>query len=255
MNPILSARDLCKEFESADGSKINALNGINFDIYENDFVCILGSNGSGKTTLLRVVTKEILPDSGYICFRKQNVTSLRDDHWLLFLGRIYQNPSEGLAPYLTVEEHLLLSLLKGEELSLFSSAYTKRNRNRLRALMKSFSIDFKFGLNQKVSELSGGQKQLLSLIMVYLQAPVILILDEPTASLDPQNSENIIKLLSQWANEKLSTILMVTHQVEVAFSIKNSRVLVLHQGKIKAELTSKDVCDLSVENFKQKYFR
>lgn len=231
-----------------------ALSNINLKIYENEFLCILGPNGSGKSTLLRLIAKEMSPTSGSIFFRDSDIHLIPNEEWFLYIGRIYQNPSEGLANSLTVEENLILSHLKGHRIRALTSAYSKKSKMKLSERLEPLLSKFNIKMGQKVRNLSGGQRQLLCVFMLFLQNPGLILLDEPAVSLDPVISQTVIDELRNWAKDYGSTIVMVTHQIPYALYAAN-RIIILNKGKMVDSLSREWFQSITADKLGETYFQ
>lgn len=233
---LLAAKKLTKHFINGHALPIRAVNEVDFEIAEGEFVCILGPNGSGKTTILRLINKELLPTSGSLHYEQHDLSLMNNQEWHRHIGIIYQNPGDGLAQQLTVEENLLLAIEKGKRSHILSSVYRKNSIDAIKQTMDKLSLGFDIQYHQLVEELSGGQKQLLSILMAYLQSPRILLLDEPTASLDPRNASRVMEVISRWHSEQNICCILVTHQIDLAIRTR-SRLLILNSGTLTQDIS------------------
>lgn len=252
--PLLRLNEVSIEYVRNSHSRVRALDRINLDIQENDFLCVLGPNGAGKSTLLKLISKEVKPIGGEVRFRGQDFARIRERKWRQFIAQIYQDVSQNVVETFSVEENFLLAWLKRKQrLGPFSYAYSAKNRSairdKLRKLVWMEGIDFQ----QRVETLSGGQRQIVAMTMAYLQGPGIVLLDEPTSSLDPGNESKVIDFLLWWA-QKGVTIVMVTHEVGLAFAVRGARLIVLNSGRLLADLDADSARELGVDNFKRTYY-
>ncbi|SES66254.1 energy-coupling factor transport system ATP-binding protein [Oceanobacillus limi] len=218
---ILSAQNVTFSYPDATES---VLDDIHFTIQEGDFVLLCGPSGSGKSTLLRLLKEEIAPHGnlgGNIYYRGSMIKE--QDRFLLAkeIGMVFQDPENQI-----VMERVMDELLFGME----NMGYTTDKMRKKVAEMVHF-----FGLNdlvnKKTAELSGGQKQLINLASVLLLEPKLLLLDEPTAQLDPIAAKEFIHLLERLNDEFGITILVVEHRMEELFSVAN-RVMLLDKGHL-----------------------
>ena len=195
------------------------LKGINLDIYEGDFIAIIGHNGSGKTTLVKHLNALLVPDRGDIFVdnidTKKNSWEIRKK-----VGIVFQNPEDQLINSI-VEEDVAFGL---ENLCLPSSEIQNKTKNVLQKLNISHLA------KDNVNNLSFGQKQLVALAGVLVMEPSYIIFDEPASMLDPKHKQNIMGIMRQ-LNKQGKTIILVTNNlIDIAKYVK--RVVVLSKGEI-----------------------
>jgi len=216
MNPtnnqtLLKLANIRKVFCMGTIDEITALNGISLDVNEQDFVTIIGSNGAGKSTLLNIIAGIYPPErGGTISIVGQDITNIPEYKHAAYVGRVYQDPSEGTAAKLTIEENMAMALLRG---------------------LSPLGLGLENRLNAYVSTLSGGQRQSLALVMATISKPAILLLDEHIATLDPKTAENVLDLSDIIVRREKMTTMMVTHNMELALRYGN-RLIMMHKGKI-----------------------
>lgn len=222
MKKILEANNLIKKYKDE-----NILNGVMLDIYQGEFLVIMGSSGSGKTTLLNCLSGMDKITSGRVSIQGENFESLTDKQASNFraskVGFVFQEMN--LIDNLSVEENILLP------------SFLKKNRNEVETRNKLSNllsiIDLKHRRNSTPSELSGGQKQRVAIARALINNPAIIFADEPTGALNSKNSENILNLLSD-TNFNGQTIVLVTHDLKT--SLRADRILYLKDGNIFGEL-------------------
>ncbi|EPG67559.1 ABC transporter ATP-binding protein [Leptospira wolffii] len=190
-----------------------AVDRISFDINQSDYVAIVGPSGSGKTTLLSMITGMLSSSSGEIYFDTLKISSMSKSELAGFraksIGLIFQ--FSDLVSHLSVEENILLpALLVGK----FSE---QEYREKCEYLISSLNLQSI--RDQLPSRLSGGQIQMTAIARALINEPEILLADEPSGDLDPENSELVRKLLSDF-NSRGLTILLVTHDMNLAFDAK-----------------------------------
>ena len=203
------------------GHRVDILNEINLVIPTGQFIAITGASGSGKTTLLSLIAGLDEPTQGEIIIDGQDITKLNEDELAELRGQhfgfIFQNFN--LIPTLTALENVVLSA----ELNGTNGAQKK-------------SIDLLniVGLSKRNHhypvQLSGGEQQRLCLARAFVNQPDIILADEPTGNLDSQNSKRVLDLMTNLHHEKKATILLVTHEEDVAQ--KAERIIVMGDGKI-----------------------
>lgn len=197
-------------------------------VEQGQFVSVVGSNGSGKTSLLNIICGSIPVDSGSILIHGTDISKMPEYRRQRAIGRVYQNPSMGTCPNMTILENMSLADTKGKPFNLRRGTNKKRidfYRENLRLL----GLGLEDKLDVKAGVLSGGQRQAMALLMSTMTPIEFLILDEHTAALDPKTAEVIMELTDRIIREKKLTALMVTHNLRYAVEYGN-RLLMMHQG-------------------------
>lgn len=198
-------------------------------VEQGQFVSVVGSNGSGKTSLLNIICGSIPVDSGSILIHGTDISKMPEYRRQRVIGRVYQNPSMGTCPNMTILENMSLADTKGKPFNLRRGTNKKRidfYRENLRLL----GLGLEDKLDVKAGVLSGGQRQAMALLMSTMTPIEFLILDEHTAALDPKTAEVIMELTDRIIREKKLTALMVTHNLRYAVEYGN-RLLMMHQGQ------------------------
>ena len=218
--PLLRIANLTKSYEVPGQDPIQALAGVDLDVDQGEFVIFVGHNGSGKSTLFSIIANEEEYESGVV-----NLAVETADGRASTISLLRQHPEENVVPDLTVEENFRLCDTPRWP-SIFRT--TRSGRNPLPESLNAWSPR-----NQLARNLSGGQKQLLALELTLLHKPPLLLLDEPTASLDQENARLVLaQLVRVWRGGY--TILMVTHDLAAALSI-GTRLIVMVGGRILAD--------------------
>lgn len=215
---ILRVENICKMYETGETS-VHALRDISFSVQKGEFVAIIGASGSGKSTLLHILGGIDAPTSGDVYVDGQNIYEQTEDQLAVFrrrqVGLIYQ--FYNLIPVLTVEENIALPVrLDGR----------KVNKNRLAELCKALGL-----VKQRKhlpGQLSGGQQQRVSIGRALMNAPAILLADEPTGNLDTKNTQEIMHLLKESNRVYHQTIILITHDREIA--LQADRILEIQDG-------------------------
>lgn len=248
---MLKFESIQKCFNQGTLGEIHLYKDLNLAIKPGQFVTIIGSNGSGKSTLLNLITGQVAPDYGTVSFNNKNL--LKIPHFKRFkkISRVYQDPLAGTAPSLTVLENLCLALNKGK---LFSTkkAILKSMSTLFTAQLKMLDMGLEDKLDVRVSKLSGGQRQALSLLMALMNDPELVLLDEHTAALDPKVSESIMKLTHKMVSSKNITTLMVTHNLQHALDY-GDRIIMFHEGTVVLDVEGKEKENLTREVLIQKF--
>lgn len=217
----------------------------NLEISKGDFVSIIGSNGSGKTSLLNLICGSIHASAGQILLQNQDISHLPEDKRFVRIGRVYQDPSFGVAPNMSLLENLALADNKNQRWGL-RPGIKKESISRYKELLASLGLGLEYKLNDSVGLLSGGQRQALSLLLATMTPIDVLILDEHTAALDPKTADKIMQLTYDMISEKELTALMVTHNLRDALTYGN-RLIMLHQGQIIMDKSGQDKANLELE--------
>lgn len=195
------------------------LRGISADIGSCDLISLQGSNGAGKSTLFAVIAGSIIPDCGEIFLDGVNVTRVTESERSLLLARLMQDPKMACALDMTVAQNLALAALKGRRAGLSKVRYEADQGVGEMARALGFALDKLYAL--PISKLSGGQRQALVLMMALMRSPKLLLLDEPTAALDPEATHRLLMYIKQWVQNESAAAIMITHDVSEAEKICN----------------------------------
>ncbi|APB31285.1 ABC transporter ATP-binding protein [Vagococcus teuberi] len=220
------------------------MDNLNFSVSPRDFVTILGGNGAGKSTLFNAISGQLTLTSGSVLLNEEDVTTKSEEYRAKYIARVFQDPKLGTAPRMTVAENLLLAELRGKKRGL-----KKRQLNQQKEFF--FEQCQKIGnglenhLDTPTGNLSGGQRQALSLLMATIQKPDLLLLDEHTAALDPKTSKQLMALTEKTIEENELTCLMITHRMEDALNFGN-RLIVLDSGQIKKDFNKEEKSQLDL---------
>jgi len=229
---MLTIRNVSKTFNKGTINQKQALNRVNLELQEGDFVTIIGSNGAGKSTLLNAVAGVFPVDEGQIFIDGQDITPLPAYKRASLISRVFQDPMLGTAASMTIEENMVMAMRRGQPRRL-RRAITAKERAWFQEQLAQLGLGLENRLTQKVSLLSGGQRQALTLLMASLQKPRLLLLDEHTAALDPKTEMKVIELTRQLARGL--TVMMITHNLDQALSIGN-RTIMMHEGRIVLDI-------------------
>ena len=243
---MLSIKDLRVVFNKGTNNEKIALDGIDLELSDGDFVTVIGSNGAGKSTLLNAIAGNIEIESGSIINNGVDISYMKEYRRARFIGRLYQDPLKGTAPHMTIEENLGLAYSRGKRLR-FGFGVRKSDRQFFKSACARLNLGLEHRLKSEVGLLSGGQRQALTLLMATLEVPELLLLDEHTAALDPKTSEQIMKITREIVESNRITTLMITHNIQNALEYGN-KTLVMSGGKIltilKEERKDMDISDI-----------
>ena len=220
---ILKVENLTKVY-GKDSTKVVALDHVSFSVEKGEFVAIVGASGSGKSTLLHLIGGVDRPTSGKVYVNGQDIYKLDDDKLAIFrrrqVGLIYQ--FYNLIPILNVEENITLPLALDGRIP---------DKTKLDEMIKLLGLDAR--KNHLPNELSGGQQQRTSIGRALITNPSIILADEPTGNLDSKASDEIVALLKKTNKELKQTIVMITHNMEIAAVA--DRIIKIEDGKIVGE--------------------
>ena len=243
---MLELQNIKKIYNPGEITEMCLFDNFNLTIPDGQFVSVVGSNGSGKTTLLNIICGSIPLDSGKVLINGEDITSMSEYRRYRKIGRVYQNPSAGSCPNLTIAENMSLADNKGKFFGL-GFAVNKKRLDYYRDQLKSLSLGLEDKLNVKVGSLSGGQRQALSLLLSTMTNIDFLILDEHTAALDPKIAETIMQLTDKIVKEKKLTAIMVTHNLRYAVEY-GDRILMLHKGEAVFDRCGEEKQKMSVND-------
>lgn len=223
---LLEVKNVSKIYENG----VKALSNVSFSVNRGEFISIIGSSGSGKSTLLKSINKLVEISEGEIIFEgkhienlgKNNITEVRRS-----IGMIFQNYN--LVEKLTVIENVLHGRLGYKStIAGVLGIYTEEEKKEAYEFLKK--VDMEDYVYQRCSNLSGGQKQRVGIARALMQNPILLLCDEPIASLDPKTSELIMDYLKKIVNEMKITCIVNLHQVDVAKKYSD-RIIALKKGE------------------------
>ncbi len=203
---------------------------VNLSVSAGEFVMIVGSNGCGKSTLFNTIAGNIQPDAGKIYIDTQDVTAQNSTQRVALVSLVMQDPRIGTIANMTVEENLNVAYMRGKVRGLGLSS-SKTRRAFFQDKLSQLDMQMEKRLDHIVGNLSGGQRQALSLIMAIIADYKILLLDEITAALDPKSADQVMAIAARLVREEQRTALMITHNMEYALNY-GSRTLLMQHGKI-----------------------
>lgn len=225
--PVFSLKDVIVTV----GDSIQILKSINFDIYDGDFITVLGTNGAGKSTLFNTIAGNLSVTSGEILHNGNNIAHETAVKRTNYIARVFQDPKMGTAPRMTVAENLLLAEKRGSKRTLRNRGLTQKKLTEYAELTKVMGNNLDSRLNTATGDLSGGQRQALSFLMATRVKPELLLLDEHTAALDPKTSEQLMLATNEQVTANNLTALMITHNLADALKYGN-RLIILNAGNI-----------------------
>lgn len=222
----------------AKGSKLErpVLKKLNLQVNHAEFLVIMGENGTGKSTLFNVISGFLKPDAGEVILNGKNITHLPQQFRTPLIAKVMQDPRMGTMENMTVLENMAFALKRGQNrgLKIFNNPF---NQQYFREKLSLLGMGLEDRLHEQVSNVSGGQRQALSLIMAILTDAQILLLDEITAALDPKIAVSVMQLADQIVRQSKRTCIMITHHLADAIKY-GDRLLILKEGKFIKEYTA-----------------
>lgn len=227
---MLELVNISKNYNPGSVNEICLFQDFNLKIQDGEFASVVGSNGSGKTSMLNLICGSIDADAGKILINGEDIGRQKDFVRHRRIGRVYQDPSKGTCPGMTILENMSLAENKGKPYNL-GRGVNKGRVEAYRDMLRPLNLGLEDKMGVQVGALSGGQRQALALLMAAMTPIDFLILDEHTAALDPKTAETIMELTDRVVREKKVTTIMVTHNLRYAVEY-GSRLIMMHEGKV-----------------------
>lgn len=233
---MIGLSDIHQVYNKGRANQVVAINGVDLHIESGEFVVIIGSNGSGKSTLLNLIAGSVLPTSGTVSIDGRDVTKLADYNRSQWIARVFQNPLSGTASELSILDNFRLAAIRTQTKGLtigITDIFKKKIRDRIATL----GMGLEDKLDQPMGTLSGGQRQALTLLMSVMDSCKILLLDEPTAALDPRSAEVVMRTADKLTNDFKLTTILITHNLKDAFGY-GSRIIQMAEGVIIKDINN-----------------
>ncbi|KXS43326.1 MAG: putative ABC transport system ATP-binding protein [Candidatus Frackibacter sp. T328-2] len=248
---MLKLQSVRKVFNQGTINENIALKGLDLELATGDFVTIIGSNGAGKSTLLNSIAGSFGIDAGEIVIDELDVTGKPDYKRAGLIGRVFQDPLQGTAASMTIEENLAMAAVRGKKRGL-KIGVNKERRAEFKEYLSLLGLGLEDRLTDKVGLLSGGQRQSLTLLMATIAKPKVLLLDEHTAALDPKTAEQVIQLTKKIVVKNNLTVLMVTHDLNQALNMGN-RTIMMDSGEIVLDIKNPARKHMTVDDLLDKF--
>ena len=243
---MLELKHIDKYYNLGTINEMCLFNDFNLTVNDGQFVSVVGSNGSGKTSMLNIICGSSYVDSGSVIMNGEDITNKKEFLRYKDIGRVYQDPSMGTCPDMTILENMAIADNKAKSYGLSLGI----NRSRVeyyKEQLRSLNLGLEDKLHVKVGALSGGQRQAMSLLMATMTKLKFLILDEHTAALDPKTADLIMELTDSIVKEKKLTTLMVTHNLRYAAEY-GDRLIMMNKGHIVLDKAGEEKANVKVND-------
>lgn len=231
---MLDIRHVSKTFAKGTVNEHVALKDVNLHLDKGEFVTIVGSNGAGKSTLFNMICGSFMQDGGTISLDSKDISFMPEHKRARIIGRVFQDPMKGTAPHMTIEENLALAYTRAHS-SALSIALSKKKSDFFREKVARFNMGLEDRMKTKIGLLSGGQRQVVTLLMCTICTPKLLLLDEHTAALDPVTAKRVMEITNEIVAENNITTMMITHNMASALTTGN-RTIMMDDGEIIIDL-------------------
>jgi len=231
---MIRLENITKTFDNGV-ERIQILKGIDLEIQDGEFVTVIGGNGAGKSTMFNIMNGNLRPTSGNIIIDGKCVTRKPRHRRASSVACVYQDPNTGVCPDLTIAENLALAYSRGKRRGL-QWALRRKTLAQIREKLAEFDLGLETMLRKKASLLSGGQRQVITLLMATLQKPNLLLLDEHTSALDPKIAKQVMDITKKLVDEQKISTVMISHNMQDAINY-GSRLIMLKNGKIVMDVS------------------
>jgi putative ABC transport system ATP-binding protein len=243
---MIELKDIQKTFNRGQANEVTALRGVSINIEKGEFVIVIGSNGSGKSTMLNILAGAEIPSSGTVHINGTDVTKLPEYKRSQWIARVFQNPLSGTAPDLSIIDNFRLASLRTSSKSLkigVTEAFKKEVRDKIATL----GMGLENKVEQPMGTLSGGQRQALTLLMSVMDKTEILLLDEPTAALDPRTANTIMTTADALIKQYNLTGILITHNLKDTY-IYGDRLIQMNEGQVLRDLNKNEKASLKQQD-------
>ncbi|QEC79160.1 ABC transporter ATP-binding protein [Mucilaginibacter ginsenosidivorax] len=239
---MIAINNVHKVFNKGKANQVNAVNGITLQIKSQEFLVIVGSNGSGKTTLLNLVAGSVMPDSGTIVIDDNDVTKLADYKRSQWIARVFQNPMSGTASDLSILDNFRLAAIRTKPKGL-SIGINDNFKREVKDKIATLGMGLENKIEQSMGTLSGGQRQALTLLMSVIDSCKVLLLDEPTAALDPRSADVVMRTADKLISDFKLTAILITHNLKDAYTY-GTRIIQMGEGLVINDLNRQEKAGL-----------
>jgi len=234
---MITLKDISKTFDNGV-EQIQVLKSLSLTVPEGEFVTIIGGNGAGKSTLFNLICGNYQPTSGSIVIDGKDVVRKSRSARAAIVACVFQDPNSGVCPDLTIAENMALANTRGKTRGL-GWAIRKKDIAYFKEKLSEFDLGLETMLRKKASLLSGGQRQVVTLLMATLQKPRLLLLDEHTAALDPRIAKQVMGITKRLVEDQKITTIMISHNMSDAIAY-GDRLIMLNSGEIIMDVSGDD---------------
>src|SRR6185312_4489239 len=235
---MIELQHISKTFNKELVNEVHALNDVSLTIQREEFVVVVGANGSGKTTLLNIIAGAEFSSNGKITIDNTDVTRLPEYKRSKWIARVFQNPLSGTASELSILDNFRLAAIRTRTKGL-GIGINDTFKNQVKEKISTLGLGLENKINQQMGTLSGGQRQALTLLMSVMDTCKVLLLDEPTAALDPRSADVVMRTADELIKDYRLTAILITHNLKDAFSYGN-RIIQMGEGRIIKDLNTTD---------------
>ena len=243
---MLTISNVKKTFNKGTINEKKALNGIDLHLDEGDFCTIIGGNGAGKSTMLNMIAGVYPIDCGKIVIDGVNISREPEFKRAKYIGRVFQDPMRGTAANMEIQENLALAYTRAHSSGL-ALALSKKKSNFFREQVSRFNMGLEDRMKTKIGLLSGGQRQVVTLLMCTICTPKLLLLDEHTAALDPVTAKKVMDITNEIVAENNITTMMITHNMSSALAT-GDRTIMMDSGRIIIDLDKEQKAHMTVSD-------
>jgi len=247
---MIELKDVSLVFGDGTPDRVEALKNITFRLNRGDFITVIGSNGAGKSSLFNAVSGLYPPTSGRITKDKTDITRWPEYRRAAFIGRVFQDPLMGTAGNMSVQDNLTIASYKG--MKRLKISLNKQKKSQFREMLSQLEMGLEDRMTDNVGQLSGGQRQALTMLMMVLSSPDLVLLDEHTAALDPRNAQKVLELTNRFYGDYKLTVMMVTHNMKMALDYGN-RLIMMDRGEIILEAEGEEKNRLTVDELVKRF--
>lgn len=238
---MLQIKNIQKTFNIGTSEENTIFKDLSLDIKEGMATTIIGPNGCGKSTLMNIISGSLRPEAGSLIIDGEDVTGLSEEKRASYIGRVSQDPKDGVATNLDIYENMALALKKGQKFTLKSLRKSADKEDIIKRL-KTLGLGLEDKLHTKTGLLSGGQRQSLALLMATAIRPKLLLLDEHTAALDPKTSRKVMDKTRELIDKEKITTLLISHNLRDVVRYSD-RIIMLNKGEIALDIRAADITE------------
>lgn len=239
---MLQLQNVYKVFNVGKAAEVVAVKGIDLVLGAGEYTAVIGANGSGKSTLLNLIAGSLSPDKGVIRLHGEEIQGLPEHKRSKWMARVFQNPMAGTATSLSILDNFRMAALRRSP-KLMKIGVNDEFKGIVHDKVAELGMRLENKLTQPMGTLSGGQRQALTLLMTIMAEVEVLLLDEPTAALDPRSAKQVMEIADKLIAENNLTALLVTHNINEALHHGN-RLLQMESGRVVRDFSFREKSNL-----------